>query len=150
MLFVRSYVRPSVPLFKTKQISSENNVRYWQDCGSDQVDHWWHLSCFHLALKKKSKTFLLSILVLHLFQSRLHLKLLCCNPTTLLITIDPSGRPQSRPVVITICTQVVRPSVPKLQNQVTITVGRDCGLVEWIIDDTCLVFSILALSTINK
>ena len=41
-------VRPSVlPHFskssKTKQI--ENNVRYWRDCGSGQVDHWWHPSC---------------------------------------------------------------------------------------------------------
>ena len=34
--------RPS-PLFKTKQVSSENNVRYWWDCGSGRVDHWWHL-----------------------------------------------------------------------------------------------------------
>ena len=31
------------------------------------------------------------------------------------------------------------PSVPKLQNQATITAGRDCGLAEWIIDDSCLV-----------
>ena len=29
-----------------KQISSENNVRYWRDCGSGRVDHWWHLSGF--------------------------------------------------------------------------------------------------------
>ena len=26
--------------------NSENNVRYWRDCGSGRVDHWWHLSCF--------------------------------------------------------------------------------------------------------
>ena len=31
------------------------------------------------------------------------------------------------------------PSVPKLQNQATITAGRDSGLAEWIIDDSCLV-----------
>ena len=30
---VRPYVRTS-PHFKTKQILSENNVRYWRDCGS--------------------------------------------------------------------------------------------------------------------
>ena len=36
---VRSYVRPST-LFKTKQISSENNVHYWRDSGSGRVDHW--------------------------------------------------------------------------------------------------------------
>ena len=36
-------------------------------------------------------------------------------------------------------TQSVRPSVPKLQNKATITTGRDRGLSEWIIDDTCLV-----------
>ena len=54
--------------------------------------------------------------------------------------VDPRGRPQSRPVVITIFTQSVRPSVPKLQNQATITAGRDCGLAEWIIDDSCLLF----------
>ena len=29
---VHSYVRTS-PLYKTKQISSENNVRYWRNCG---------------------------------------------------------------------------------------------------------------------
>ena len=34
---VRLSVRP--PLFKTKQISSENNVHYWKDCGSGRVDH---------------------------------------------------------------------------------------------------------------
>ena len=37
--------RPS-PLFKTKQISNKNNVRYWRDCGSGRVDHWWQLSCY--------------------------------------------------------------------------------------------------------
>ena len=30
---------------KTRQISSENNVHYWRDCGSSRVDHWFHLSC---------------------------------------------------------------------------------------------------------
>ena len=46
---------------------------------------------------------------------------------------------QSQLVAITIFTQIVRPSVPKLQNQVTITAGRVCGLAEWIIADSCLV-----------
>ena len=55
--------------------------------------------------------------------------------------IDPRGRPQSRPVVITIFTHVVRPSVTKLQNAATITAGRDCGLAKWIIDDSCLVIT---------
>ena len=46
---VRPSVRPYIcPHFskssKTKQISSENNVYYWRDCGSGRVDHWWHLS----------------------------------------------------------------------------------------------------------
>ena len=60
---------------------------------------------------------------------------------------DPRGRPQSRPVVMTIFTQCssVRPSVPKLQNQATITAGRDCELAEWIIDDSCLVFLYIAI-----
>ena len=63
--------------------------------------------------------------------------------------IDPRGRPTvpagsdhyfytSRPFV--------RPYVPKLQNQATIPAGRDCGLAEWIIDDSCLVqFTCLSL-----
>ena len=56
---------------------------------------------------------------------------------------DPRGRPHFRPVVITIFTQVIHPSVrPKLQNQSKITAGRDCGLAEWIIGDSCLVFLI--------
>ena len=46
MSSVRVCVRPS-PLFKTNQISSDNNVNsYWRDCGSGRVDHWWQLSCF--------------------------------------------------------------------------------------------------------
>ena len=51
--------------------------------------------------------------------------------------IDPRGRPQSWMVVITIFS--VCPSVPKLENQAKITAGRDCGLAEWIVDDSCLV-----------
>ena len=46
---VRPYFRPS-PLYQTKQISSENNVRHWRDCGSGRVDHWWHLSCYNSLL----------------------------------------------------------------------------------------------------
>ena len=38
-----SSVRPHfLKSSKTKQ--SENNARYWRDCGSGWVDHWWHLS----------------------------------------------------------------------------------------------------------
>ena len=47
--------------------------------------------------------------------------------------IDPRGRAQSRPEVITIFTQVVRTSFSKLQNQAKITAVRDCGLAELII-----------------
>ena len=61
-----------------------------------------------------------------------------------LLNFDPRGRSQS--VVITIFTQGVRTSVrsvrmsvPNLQNQAAITACRDCGLAEWIIDDSCLV-----------
>ena len=39
-------VRASVPTFQILQNkTTENNVRYWRDCGSGRVDHWWHLSC---------------------------------------------------------------------------------------------------------
>ena len=48
---VCSYVRPS-PHFKTKQISSENNVHYWRGCGSGRVDHWWHQSCAHFIFSR--------------------------------------------------------------------------------------------------
>ena len=34
---VRSFVRPHFS--QIKQISIENNVRYWRDCGSGRVDH---------------------------------------------------------------------------------------------------------------
>ena len=45
--------------------------------------------------------------------------------------IDPPDRPQSRPVVITIFLQVVRPSVRhKIKNLSKITTGRDCELAE--------------------
>ena len=47
--YVRQYVRPS-PLFKTKHLYSENNVRYWQNYGSGRVDHWWHLFCTNIYL----------------------------------------------------------------------------------------------------
>ena len=63
---------------------------------------------------------------------------------------DSQSQPQFRPVVITIFTHVVCPSVhtssvSKLKYQAEITAGRDCGLSEWIIDDSCLVFNILLL-----
>ena len=45
-LYFRSSVRPHCSKSrKTKQ--SDNNVRYWGDCGSGRVDHWWHLSCYY-------------------------------------------------------------------------------------------------------
>ena len=53
--------------------------------------------------------------------------------------------PQSRPVVITIFTHVVRPYVPTFQNltkqnnfqvRIVIATGWTVGLAEWIIDDT--------------
>ena len=47
--YVRQYVRPSVPTFKTKQISSENDVHYWRDYESGRVHHWWHLFLSFLA-----------------------------------------------------------------------------------------------------
>ena len=42
------------------------------------------------------------------------------------------------------------PSVPKLQNQATITAGQDCGLAEWIIDDSSLVFHLLSVHFVMK
>ena len=47
-------VRLSVPnvqsLFKIKHTSSENNDRYFRECGSNRGDHWWHTSCLTLCL----------------------------------------------------------------------------------------------------
>ena len=59
---------------------------------------------------------------------------------------DPRGRPQIGLVVITIFTQVVRPSVHpsqffKMERKLR---GLHCGLAEWIIDDSYLVFTILS------
>ena len=61
------------------------------------------------------------------------------------VYIDPRGRP----VVITIFTQSVRPSVrPYVRKSKNFKFkrqslpARDCGLAEWIIDDSCLVFII--------
>ena len=59
------------------------------------------------------------------------------------------GRLQSRPVVITIFTQIVRPSVPKFQNQQASTAGRVCRLAEWIIDDSCLVLYCFQIIIMN-
>ena len=70
-----------------------------------------------------------------------------------LITPIPSGKIKPSLLIheadhssggtITIFTQSVgpslRPFIPKLQNHATITAGWDCGLGEWIIDDSCLV-----------
>ena len=47
-------VRPSVhPHFLnlTKQ-TTENNGRYWRDCGSGRLDHWWHIYGWLLCLGK--------------------------------------------------------------------------------------------------
>ena len=50
---------------------------------------------------------------------------------------DPRGRPQCRPIVITIFPQIVRPKTSKSSDN-HCRPGRDCGLAEWIIDDLCL------------
>ena len=61
---------------------------------------------------------------------------------------DPSGPPQSRPVGITIFTQVVCPSVGKsklfkFKCKITAGRGRYYGLAMWIICDSCLKSCIL-------
>ena len=49
---VRTSVRPNFTKSSiTKQ--SENNVRYWRDCGSGRVDHWWHLFCKNMIKSHK-------------------------------------------------------------------------------------------------
>ena len=50
-------------LSKTKQISSEANVRCWRDCGSGRVDHWWHLSCLPLRINDNC---IVAMIILHL------------------------------------------------------------------------------------
>ena len=70
------------------------------------------------------------------------------RPTTVPASSDhyfhtecPSFRPSILPSF--------RLSVPKLQNQATITAARDCGLAEWIIDDSYLVFALILPSVIT-
>ena len=65
----------------------------------------------------------------------------------MIYVIDPPGRPQSRPVMITIFTHDVRPSPlfkiaqkkNKFQARIVIATGGIVGLAEWIIDDSLLV-----------
>ena len=59
-----------------------------------------------------------------------------------------SADPQSRPVGIIVFAHVVRTSVPTFQNlakqnktKTMSAIGQTVGLVEWIIDDACLVFT---------
>ena len=63
-----------------------------------------------------------------------------------------SAGPQSRPVVIIVFAHVVRPSVcpstlfkssKTKQQKIMVATGETVGLAEWIINDTCLVFTIL-------
>ena len=44
----------------------------------------------------------------------------------------------------------VRPYIPKLQIQATITSGRDWGLAEWIIDDSCIFFPLYLYCYVTK
>ena len=46
VIFVFTHVHPSVRLHISKQnnFQAKTMFRYWRDCGSDRVDHWWHLS----------------------------------------------------------------------------------------------------------
>ena len=71
--------------------------------------------------------------------------------------IDPRGRQQFRPEVITILTHIVHTSVRQsplsksIKTNQIFTAGRYCGLAEWIIDDSCLVtFNIFSKSFLNK
>ena len=66
---------------------------------------------------------------------------------SLFSTFDPRGRPQSRPEVIIIFTHVIRPSVlPSFRPYVRVhpksATAKGFGLVDWIIDDSRLVFFI--------
>ena len=61
------------------------------------------------------------------------------------VIFDPRGQAQSRPLVITIFTQVVVLSVRPPQNfkiERKITAGLDFKLPEWIIDDSSLILKI--------
>ena len=68
----------------------------------------------------------------------------------LTLIFDPRGRPQFRPVVITIYTQIIRPTIRPSENSTSS--DNHCrlglyGLAEWIIDDSqfCL-FLFFAMS----
>ena len=77
-------------------------------------------------------------------------KLVCPRNLVLCVLLIHSADPQSRSVVITIFTHVVRPSVPIFQNrakhnkfqlEIVSATGGNVGLAKWIIDDTQAFFS---------
>ena len=56
-------VRPSVPTFQNfakQKLSGENSDRYWRDCGSDRVDHWWH-TCLVISRLTKDNAYSLRV-----------------------------------------------------------------------------------------
>ena len=66
--------------------------------------------------------------------------------TTFLMLLIHSADPQSDPVMITIITRVVRLSIRIFKiklNKANLHCLSNCGLAEWIIDDSCLVFLVL-------
>ena len=73
VIIVFAHVRTSVPTFKTEQISSENNVRYWRDCGSGRVDHGNQRRIIFLFVWK-----LLSVYVQNTCNSTFQFSLLIC------------------------------------------------------------------------
>ena len=79
-----------------------------------------------------------------------------CKKLQLIYSADPQSRP--RPVVIIIFAYVVRTSVHTFQNlaiqnkfqaKTMFTTGETVGLEEWIIDDSCLI-STMVIKRLSK
>ena len=61
----RLYVHPNFSKYrKAKQLSNATSDRYWRDCGSGQVDHWWH-TCLVMSFYWSSMTNRCSTAVQH-------------------------------------------------------------------------------------
>ena len=90
--------RPSVRQHFSKQnkFQAKTMFYYWQDCGSDLVDHWWHMSCIQF--------FVLNV----------------SHGLVAFIKIDPLGRPTipaGSDHYFCTCCQSVRPHFSNLAKQ---------------------------------
>ena len=128
-------------------MSSEINFRYWRDCESGRVDHWWHLSCIVLFLRISNDN-TVDAYRYYLYDFRTGYVLNCMNrmlSKTHCAINDPLGQTHSSNHYFHLKIVLFRGILKNFDLptdvqtdewttlvKIVITIGLDCGSDSWI------------------